>query len=141
MSIDLGAILDQVQPVIVSIIESSGTTVDLLKNPQGAMDETVNPATLASTDPTPDEPLAAGIPALVIPAASIAQQADGPHLISQAEPYTVLLLPDQTPPPVHGLVVVATCRDTKLIELRLEVLSVTGSSAGAVRRLGCGPVR
>lgn len=141
MSIDLGAILDQVQPVIEALIESAGTVVTLLDNPQRAVDEQVDPDDLSSIDPTPDAPNDTGIPALVVPAISLAQQQDGPQLTSRTDNYVVLLLPDQEPPAVHTMVRVDECRDTALLGMRLHVLGVSGSSAGAVRRLDCGPIR
>lgn len=141
MSIDLGAILDGVQPVLESAIISMGTEGSLLRNPGRHGDQAVDPATLAVTDPTPDQVMASAVPAIVVPATGGAQNPDGPHLTSTTDDYLILLLPDQTAVVKHWLFRVDASRDPRLVGRQFHIVRVADGSPGAVRRLEAQAVR
>lgn len=139
MSIDLGAILDGVQPLVEDAIVTIGTEATILVNRQHGTDEQVNDD-LTTSDPTPDVPFATEVPALFVPDPGGAQQPVGPGVTVLADGYTVLLLPDQElPPGLLWIIRPDVSRDPAIIGVRFVVRRVAGGSAGAVRQLRCEP--
>lgn len=137
MSLDLGQILDQAGGYVVDLIESSGTEVSIRRNPHGTADSVTDPATLGGIDPEPAEPVASGLPALVIPVLGGGQVEDGPNLVSRLDAYSVLLLPEVTDVQEHDELTIDVSRDPRLVGRSLVVLRVADGTAGVVRNLSC----
>lgn len=137
MSIDVGAILDGVQPLVEAAIDTMGTTVTVRRNPAGGQDKTTDRATGAVTDPAPATAVHTAIPAIVIPLAGGAALPDGVNLDGRVDGYRVLLLPSVTDVQKRDEVQVVASRDTRLAGRAMTVERVPDSSAGAVRVLEC----
>lgn len=138
MSLDIGPLLELGAQLAAEAITTSGTTVDIARNPGGLSRATVNRATLAVTDPTPPTVLHAAAPAIIIPAQSTAGQPQGPNVEGQKDAYTVILLPGITDvAPTTDEVTVVSSLDARLVGRTLLVKRVADNTAGAVRVLFC----
>ena len=137
MSIDLGQILDSVQPLVEAAIETMGTTVTIRRNPAGGQDQVTDRSTLAVTDPAGGADVHVEIPAIVIPLAGGAALPDGVNLDGVVDGYKVLLLPDVVDVQERDEIEVIASRDGRLPTRRMLVDKVPDSSAGMVRTLEC----
>lgn len=133
MSVDLGAILDLAAPFVAGAIETSGTTVDILRpHPDGTL--AVDPVTLDVTDTA--QRIVSGAPALIV-AVNAQGQPLGPGQTWQATGYRVLLLPDVTAVRRLDRVKVTDSRDPVLTGRLLVVDEVVADSPGVLRALAC----
>lgn len=137
MSLDIGPLFEMGAQLAAEAIESSGTTVDVTRNPGGTSRATVNRTTLEVTDSTPPATLHKDLPAIVVAQQSSAQQPIGPNQDAQKDAYTVILLPEVTDLRKGDVVTVKTSLDPRLPGRDLKVGRIADGTAGAVRVLYC----
>ncbi len=137
MSLDIGPLLELGAQLAADAINTSGTVVDIHRNPGGTNRAAVNRQTLEVTDPTPAAPLHRALPAIVVAQQSAAQQPQGPNLDEQRDAYVVTLLPTVTDVRERDEVTVTASLDDRLTGRTLVVLRVADGTAGAVRVLHC----
>jgi hypothetical protein len=136
VTLDLGAIIDSVTPLVGSVLDTSGTVVDILRDANLYDDATIDPTTLQIVDPTPEATVESEISALIMPAGA-GQRPTAPQVQQTPGDYTVKISADVTDVKAKDVIVPSQCRDIALIGARLRILSVESSGAGLLRTLNC----
>lgn len=134
MSIDVGALLAKVGPLAEAAVTSSGTVVTIRRDTNLADDTTIDPTTLAATDPTAAAVVKSNVPALILPDAS-RQIVLGPDTRQEQAAYRVLLQPAITDLKVNDQLLVTASRDPALKGRVLTVTDVGADSTGVLRQL------
>ena len=137
MTVDLSAILDQVQPVIDSAVESVGSEWTITRNPGGDVGP-VNRSTGRVVDPTPPTTVATAVLALWAPDTGAgAQQPEGPNLPGSVEAGTMVLTADVVDVQERDVFTCTLSRDPRLVGRAYRATKVPDGSAGAVRLVRC----
>lgn len=138
MSIDLGAILDGVQPVIDSAVETIGSEWTIWRNPRGTQDRVTDRVTGKVVDADPEQAIATGLPGIWAPDTGAgAQQFAGVNLPGAAETGSLVLMSDVVDVLERDVVECTLSRDERLVGRRFVVRKVPDGSAGVVRLLRC----
>lgn len=136
MSIDVGQILDQVQPLVESAILTVGSQWTQTRNPRGRQNAPTDRATGKAADPDPPTVVATGLPGIWVPDnAAGGQRYDGPNLPGSTEAGSLLLLPAVVDVQERDEFTCTDSRDLRLIGRTVKVTKVPDASAGAVRTL------
>lgn len=136
MTIDLGAIIDSVTPLVGSVLDTSGSVVDVLRNPNLLDDATVDPDTLQIVDPTPETTVEYDLAALIMPAGA-SLRPTAPQVQQTPGKYTVKISADVTDVKVRDIIRPSDCRNAALIGARLRVDSIDDDGTGLLRVLNC----
>lgn len=136
MTIDLGAIIDSVTPLVGSVLDTSGTVVDILRDASLYDDATIDPDTLQIVDPTPETTVEYDLAALIMPA-GVSLRPTAPQIQQTPGKYTVKISTDVTDVKVRDIIRPSDCRNQALIGARLRVESIEDDGSGLLRILNC----
>lgn len=138
MSIDLGGIFETVEAVVLGLLATGGTTVDVLRDPTpGAA--AVDPTTLVVAEAA-YEAIATGVDALLSPSGAGEPLSLPAPVAARPGDYRVVLEPSIVDVADGDLIRVMTCRDPRLVGREFLAREFSDSSAGAVRMIVAAPV-
>lgn len=137
--VDAGALFAKIEAVVGSLIDTSGTLIDVDRLPDGLLTGDALPDTL-TVGPVTSAPLAANVGALLVPAG--AGDALGLPAAPEAQPgdYRMVTRPELGAVEHGDLVRVRACRELALIDRAFLVRGRGDSSAGAVHLFTLAPV-
>lgn len=138
--VDLAGVFGQLEAVLGTLIDTSGTTVDFRRDPAAPLGGNVDP-NLLELDPATLTDVALAVPAIVVIGGAGAELGlpEGPPMAPGDA--RIVTRPQLVDVAAGDLAIVAACRDAAEVGKAYLVHDMPGGSHGAVRQIIGSPVR